>query len=308
MALSPDDIERRTFAVAPVGYDVQEVRAFLFEVAATVRLALSSPQLLPPARAVALAQQADAARWPERPRPETSEVPGAVDPVLQAERDAREVVRRAKADAAAIQNQAKRVLTTAQDQADAIIADAEYTAREIVASAAGHAEEHVKASTERARRHSDEVLRAERDALGRLRAAQADVGSAIERIVRSDTRPVVDLRRDGGDLRFGISDAGADRDGPPPPAAPEPRPVPTPPERSREAALTRRLIDTGDPRDVAAGDPTLVLMRNAVTRAIHAAAEARTTGDGGPGAATPEAGGSGAAQPLLASNPDGSLH
>jgi DivIVA domain-containing protein len=281
VALSPDDIERRIFAVAPEGYDVDEVRSFLFEVAAAVRLALFStrPLVAPP---VALSHKVDAARWPERPRPDA---PGRVDPAVRAERDAQEVLRKANADAASIHDQAKRVLTTAQDQADAIIADAEHTAREIVASAAGHADEHIKASTDRARRHAEEVLRAERDTLGRLRAAQADVGLAIERIARSDTRPIVDLRREVGDLRFGIpappSTAAAPASAPTAGHAPDALGRVDPaarPERGREPALTRHLIETGDPRDVAAGDPTLVLMRNAVTRAILAAADARPSG------------------------------
>lgn len=264
MALSPDDIERRTFAVLPEGYDVDEVRTFLLEVAATVRLALHSTQ--PPS---ALAPPADVTRWPERPHPGAAD---GAEPVAHAEVEARDVLRRAHAAAAVIHDQAKRVLTTAQDQATAIVEDAELTAREIVASAAGHAEDHIRASTERAQRHAEEVLRTERDTLDRLRTAQDDVGAAIERIARADTRPVVDLRKDIGDLRFGISaptSGGVPRDAG---AAASEADVGRQP---REQALTRRLVDTGDPADVAATDPTLVLMRNAVSRAIDAAARQR---------------------------------
>lgn len=44
MALGPDDIERRTFATVASGYDPDEVGKFLFEVAATLRVARHATQ------------------------------------------------------------------------------------------------------------------------------------------------------------------------------------------------------------------------------------------------------------------------
>ena len=40
MSLNPEDVARRTFAIEERGYDRDEVRTFLFEVAAALRLAL----------------------------------------------------------------------------------------------------------------------------------------------------------------------------------------------------------------------------------------------------------------------------
>ena len=44
MTFNPEDIARRTFALEERGYDRDEVRTFLFEVAAAMRLALHGSQ------------------------------------------------------------------------------------------------------------------------------------------------------------------------------------------------------------------------------------------------------------------------
>lgn len=344
MALSPDEIERREFALVSLGYDADEVRKFLLEVAATVRMSRHDthpPDLL---RARTTADipddlRTDAARWPARghdssngpvdavsffippavprvapaTRPATRETTpgktsdtaaaaGGADPFDQvgtqvaelmraahesvtailekadldaaairddAEHDAREIRRRSEADAAWQQDRAKRVLTTVQEQADAIVAEAEAQGRAIVANAAEQADVHAKQVTEKAQRHVEDILRAEREALARLHSAQHDVGRAIEAIVRADNRPVVDVRSPEADLRFATDRSGDGSDG-----------------------ASRADRDSSDPRsnenwssiqELAQQDPLMQMVRQAVDRAVDAAA-----GDADPAAATSE--------------------
>jgi DivIVA domain-containing protein len=209
--LSPDEIERRTFAIEDRGYDRDEVRVFLREVGAALRLALHTTR--PPTTAAADPAPATAATGSTddfaRLGAEVAEVlrsaHDAVDALHHqaaleiaarheaAEADADEVRRRAEHGAAWTQDRAKRVLITAQEQADAILADAESAAAEHLASARRQAKEHADEVATRTRRHAEQILRAEREALRRLHQAQAGVAAAAEMLSGSETRPIVDL-------------------------------------------------------------------------------------------------------------------
>lgn len=274
MALSPDDIERRTFAVRESGYDADEVRKFLFEVAAVVRLARHTTALPP---SLTRSPSGDATRWPVRgslgsragrdatasaadastdPAPADPEMPDlAASSRTQAEaraaeiredalHDAAEIRRKAEADAALEKDRAKRVLTTAQAQASAIIADAEAHAQVITAAAASFADDHMRETMDRTRRQADEILRVERDTIARLQAAQTDVGRAIESIARADTSPITDLHRPGRSLRFGVPSDLADD----------------------------TMVEESFSADALSDDPVVQMVRTAVDRAVTAAA------------------------------------
>lgn len=323
MALSPEEIERQEFAQVSFGYDADEVRKYLFEVAANLRHARrerNTNSKAPNEHAqgteathdVPHDLRTDATRWPARgaagvgavdavsffippaipaPRPFAREravapipavdVPDSYDQVgvevaellraahetvavilnrseldalsvrEDAEHDAHEIRRSAEADAKWQQDRAKRVLTTVQEQADAILAEAEAQGRSIVAATTEQAELSAKKITERAARHVEDILAAEREALARLHRAQHDVGRAIEAIVRTDNRPIVDGRV-AADLRFAV-------DGPALADLPENRSDPVSPQ------------EWTNMHELARQDPLMLMVRQAVGRAVGAA-------------------------------------
>jgi DivIVA domain-containing protein len=267
--LSPDEIERRSFAIEDRGYDRDEVRVFLLEVASALRLALHTtrpPAATPPATAVPTpppaAEVAAGGDDFARLGSEVAEVLRSAHEAVaglhhQAEVEiaarheealaaADEVRRQAEADATWTHDRAKRVLITAQEQADSILAEADADAAELLASARRQAHEHADQVATRTRRHAEQILRAEREALRRLHQAQAGVAAAVEMLTGSETRPVVDLTELRPSVRLGPLSL----------EPPEPEPTPTAP--------------------AVVNDPVARMIRNAVDRASQHAQESGT--------------------------------
>lgn len=281
MTLTPDQIQSRTFATTSAGYDPDEVRKFLLEVASAVRLAMHSTA--PPI----IARPTPAAAPSPSPAPVPTEAPVArnatpspalanreadqADGVLRAALEAaRQIRERAEADANAIReaaaheaqatrddaeakaawhaDRAKRLLTTAQGQADNIVAEAERQAREIMSGARDHGNDLADRVSARARRHAHEILCAERDALLRLHEAQARLASAIDVLRDSESRPVIDLTHARPAVLLG--DLSVDMAG----------------EAPDEAA--------------ALADPIVRMVRSAVDRAVEHSALVDPDGDG----------------------------
>src|SRR5690606_20872900 len=137
--LSPDEIERRTFAIEDRGYDRDEVRVFLLEVAAALRLALhttrpptpEAPARPAPAPAPASADQdgdpfgrfgAEVAEVLRAAHDAVAALHHQADAEIAARHveaiaEADELRRQAEAEATWTQDRAKRVLITAQEQA-----------------------------------------------------------------------------------------------------------------------------------------------------------------------------------------------
>jgi DivIVA domain-containing protein len=253
--LSPDEIERRAFAIEDRGYDRDEVRVFLLEVASALRLALHTtrpPSVSPPA-ATELAPPTvttpTSADDFARLGTEVAEVLRSAHEAVaalhqQAEvdiaarhdealADAEEVRRQADNDATWTHDRAKRVLITAQEQADAIVAEAEANAAELLTNARRQARDHADQVATRTRRHAEQILRAEREALRRLHQAQAGVAAAVEMLTGSETRPVVDLTELRPNVRLGPLSL----------EAPDPDPSPAESVNDPVARMIRNAVD-----------------------------------------------------------------
>jgi hypothetical protein len=230
VAVTPDAIERRTFAIADWGYDRGEVHQFLVEMAAVLRAAqrgiaaaAGHDDGLQPLRADAVELvdgdgKVDRSRLGEKISQllETAELQAAdmradAEQALlvarsNAEQEAADRRREAEADAETIREQAKHVLISSQEQAERIVAEAEAHAESLRQAA----DERASARNERlqrvAERHAERVLRFERDAVARLREAQGDVQQAIERLTGSESSPVLDLSGGQPSVRVGALD------------------------------------------------------------------------------------------------------
>ena len=280
MALTPDEVERRTFPIADWGYERGEVHKFLVEVATTLRYAFhtSFPTVTvvsptPPPAPVAV------------PTGEGTDLAGLgnqVDEVLraasalgsslrdqaeadattikaQAELDAADRLREAEAEAEARREQARRVLQAAEHQAAALLADAEQQAQDIVRGAVDQARARAERIERRAERHAERVQRFEADVHDRLTAARADLDKAIERLAGSADEPVLDLSTERPGVRIGSLIPGE------PPAG--------------------STVSVSD-----AVDPAARLMRAAVGRALdHATGRDQGTGPAAPALPIPGA-------------------
>jgi DivIVA domain-containing protein len=278
VSLTPDDIERRTFSIETRGYDRDEVRKFLFEVAASLRLALSTttPPITEPGPATTerltvpftddTGTEGEARLVPppttsvdlERLGGEVAELLRAAQNIVttchdraadeaaaireEAEHDAEEIRRRAEGDVLWHHEQAKRVLITAQEQADAIVADAEAQGRAVLASAKEQAKRHARQVTMQLRQHAEHILRAERDTLRRLHEAHTDIAAAIDTLTTGDHRPVVDLTDLPPQLQVSQEADGLD-------------------------------VDAAADASAAAADPVVRMVRSAVVRAAEHASE-----------------------------------
>lgn len=291
---SPDEIQRRTFAIEDRGYDRDEVRVFLLEVASTLRLALhttrppvGTPTATSPSPSVDGAG-ADGNGSGSGSGDDFARLGTEVAEVLRSAHDAVAVLRneaaleieaqhqdaqaradelrrQADADAAWTHERAKRVLVTAQEQADALLADAERAGAELIETARRQAEEHTAQVAERTRRHAEQILRAEREALRRLHQAQAGVAAAVEMLTGSESRPVVDLTELRPNLRLGSLNIEIDD-----------------PE-SEEGDDDERPEGPVRPSQRSAGDPVAHMVRHAVDRAAEHARQAAPGAEPPPG-------------------------
>jgi DivIVA domain-containing protein len=239
MALTPDEVERRTFPIADWGYERGEVHKFLVEVAATLRYALHSS--FPSVTVVAPPTVTTPA--PTTPAPTTpaltpltpstgasaADLTGLghqVDDVVraaealgaslrqQAEAEATEIKARAELEAAdrrreaeraadEQREQARRVLLAAEQQAAALVADAEQRAQETLRGAVDQARARAGRIERRAERHAERVGRFEADVHERLAAARADLDRALDRLTGTADEPVLDLSTERPGVRTG---------------------------------------------------------------------------------------------------------
>jgi DivIVA domain-containing protein len=230
VALTPDEIEGREFRVVDHGYDTVQVDAFLTEVAASYRYAVHNT--LPGAAGVgpatgrhpAASTSADALTKVGQEVAEILRSAEKVAETVRAEADADASSIRARADLEAAElrqaaeqdrDQAKRLLTHAQEQADTIVAEAEEQAQAIVDQMTNDARHRSDDLLGKSRRHAEEILRAERAVLERLHEVRGDVDMAIDRLVGSDERPVLDLTTGEAVLRVGsLGPAPAEQEAP----------------------------------------------------------------------------------------------
>ncbi len=203
MALTPDEIERRTFPIADWGYDRGEVHKFLVEVAATLRYAQhqSIPRVSRPEPAPRGDTQVVGKRVVEILRAAEELAAGIRDEAAneaaelraQAELHVADRMREADAETARTREQAKRLLLAAQEKAARIVSDAQVQAESTIAAAEERANARAEHIERRARQHAERILRFEADVRERLEGARDDLRQAIERLVGSEERPVIDL-------------------------------------------------------------------------------------------------------------------
>jgi hypothetical protein len=234
-AATPDQIERRPFAIEEHGYDRDEVRKFLAEVAATLRLAQRStvpPVLVPLTTGPGAAVDASAAF--DRASADVGRILRAAEVSAQTRRDETEalvasIIERAEHDADDLRRQAteaaaldteraRRVLLVAQQQAEALTAEAELRAAAMLDAAREHARQHARRIAQEARRRADEVAETEGEALLRLNQARLELVAAIDSLSTSRTRAVLDITGPVADIHLEASDPSTtdDLDGPEP--------------------------------------------------------------------------------------------
>ncbi|MCX7620475.1 MAG: DivIVA domain-containing protein [Acidimicrobiales bacterium] len=264
MALTPDEIERRTFPIADWGYDRGEVHKFLVEVAATLRYAQhqSIPRVAPRAE---LPPRADAQMVSKRVveilkaaeelaagiRDEAANEAAGIR--AQAELHAADRLREVEAQTARTKEQAKRLLLTAQEQAARIVAEAEAEAQAIVAAAEQEAKARASRIEHRARQHAARILRFEADTRVRLEGIREDLRHAIERLTGSEERPIIDLTEERPRLRIGNQQAhNQDTDPEPPPDAVAPDPLEQMIRSAVDRAVEASRRRAEPPRSVAA--------------------------------------------------------
>lgn len=236
MALTPDEIERRTFPIADWGYDRGEVHKFLVETAAVLRYVQHAALSTAPGVVVDPAPEEVTAR--SRISPELAALvteEGAIDlhkvgdqvsRILEAaetlaaglcedaereaiairagaEQAAADRIREAEQDARVMRDQAKRVLVTSQEQAGRITSEAEEEATALRAAAEQRVQQRTEKIQRVAQQHADRVKRFERDTVRRLEDARADLQRAIEQLTGSIDNPVLDLSRPRPSIRTG---------------------------------------------------------------------------------------------------------
>jgi DivIVA domain-containing protein len=309
--LTPEEIERRTFSIEERGYHRDEVRRFLVEVAAAVRYALHNPMLSTGPRPAPAAPSGARARGGVTEDgfdilgDEVANILRATHDVVQkmraeaeaegqairdaARSDAEELRRQsveelrvsqqeAEAEIVWQQERVKRLLITAKEQADSIVAEAAEQARALVSAAEEQAADRVAVIESQAHQHAEQILRAERDAVRRLRAAQDDLLSAIERLTGSETRPVLDLTAlTRPVVRSGQIDPGAPGRADEPTAATTAAPSET---TSEEPTETPHGTHHGAVRAAAERpDPIQQMIASAVSRAVEGSSQ--LVADGG---------------------------
>ena len=175
VALSPEEIENRTFPAVVRGYERSAVDAFLHEVAAEVRRLQSAA-----ARAVAQPAPVSAAQ------PEAAAAP--VDPYETVGAQLATLLRTAGDSAARIRREAEDIAETtrreAEEEAERLLGSAEERAREVVASAEREADQLVaeaNANLQRAQEEAQSIVeQARQEATEGLEHANARAERSIQ--------------------------------------------------------------------------------------------------------------------------------
>ncbi|MCU1352458.1 MAG: DivIVA protein [Acidimicrobiales bacterium] len=219
MALTPDEIAGKEFLVGLRGYDKDEVRAFLAEVADELRTA--GPAAAPEPAPAAPAATAAAPDWTQmgeevaavlrtaheqaatlRAQAEAEIAHGrqaGADDAASIRREAEAFGEARRVEAEADREEARRILGAAQDEALGVVADAQQ-----------RAERMLEGTERKARERAAQAIAAARDELDRLRGARAltrrqveeihgHLGAALESTAPVDTDAFdVDITVEGG--------------------------------------------------------------------------------------------------------------
>jgi DivIVA domain-containing protein len=218
LPLTPDEIERQSFGIEQRGYDRDQVRSFLYEVAAALRLSLQGTQSAlfgtrppwpqggePVDAATAGAEAARILRAAHVSATIRQEEADAVAEAIveQARQEADELLRRAEADAEHQRDRARRVLVAAQEEADTLVAQAEKRARLVLSGARQDALNHVQQVSRNLEARADQLIEAERTTLARLNEARRDLSALIETLAGAEPvlGPTVEILRLAVDAR-----------------------------------------------------------------------------------------------------------
>jgi DivIVA domain-containing protein len=274
--LTPDEIERQGFAIEHRGYHRDQVRDFLYEVAAALRLALQgnqSPVFGPPPTwshgsadhapgsppfdntrilrahlTASLRQEAeldtDAEAILERARQES------VDIVDQARQEADELLGDAEAEAEHLREKARRMLAAAQEEAGSVVTEAEARARRVLKGARQDALNHAQQVSTTLEARAEQLVEAEQGTLQRLNETRRQLSKVIEELAGAEpvVGPTIEILRLAVDAR----------------TTGEPSLTGSP-----ETPVELDPADTGDPSD----HPVSTMVRAAVARAMDAAVD-----------------------------------
>jgi DivIVA domain-containing protein len=271
LPLTPDEVERRGFAIEHRGYDRDQVRSFLYEVAAALRLALQGNQSpifapLPPWTRGTPVEPTPTSPGND-PTLETAarilraasvsatirqeEADAAADAIVDnARQEADELLRRAEADAEQQRDRARRVLVAAQEEARQLVEDAERRARRVLSGARQDALNHAQQVSVTLEARAEQLREAEQTVLTRLNETRLQLSALIEELAGAEpvVGPSVEILHLAVDARTNHEPSVV---APAPPAAARPRPAAVEPPDARVARMVRaavtRAMDAGLP-------------------------------------------------------------
>jgi DivIVA domain-containing protein len=273
LPLTPDEVERRGFAIEHRGYDRDQVRSFLYEVAAALRMALQGNQSpifapLPPWTRGAPVEPAPTPTSPGNdPTLETAarilraasvsatirqeEADAAADAIVDhARQEADELLRRAETDAEQQRDRARRVLVAAQEEARKLVDDAERRARRVLSGARQDALNHATQVSATLEARAEQLRDAEQTVLTRLNETRLQLSALIEELAGAGpvVGPTIEILHLAVDARTNHEPSLA---APAPVPPPRPRPAPVEPPDARVARMVRsavtRAMDAGLP-------------------------------------------------------------
>lgn len=247
MAITPEEIEQRSFAFVRRGYDTEEVDTFLAEVAATLRdaqaesarlnaeLAAEPPPPPPPPETPITAVTAggdDFSRLGEEVAAVLRQAHESVARLReQAEAEAQQTRHEAEAESALLREQAQReldeannVLNRTQAEADAKRAEIQREADATTEQAVNRARARTREIIEQAKLDARAAIDAQRAVRERLEGTRGDVDRALERLADD-----VEARFDDIDLVTPLPGEGEGENGGEPPSPPPGQGPPTPP-------------------------------------------------------------------------------
>jgi DivIVA domain-containing protein len=274
LPLTPDEVERRGFAIEHRGYDRDQVRSFLYEVAAALRLALQGNQSpifapLPPWTRGAPVEPTPTSPGND-PTLETAarilraasvsatirqeEADAAADAIIDnARQEADELLRRAEADAEQQRDRARRVLVAAQQEARQLVDDAERRARRVLSGARQDALNHASQVSTTLETRAEQLREAEQGVLARLNETRLQLSQLIEELAGAEpvVGPTIEILQLAVDART-TGEPSLMVPSPTPPAVePRSRPERAEPPDARVARMVRaavtRAMDAGLP-------------------------------------------------------------
>ena len=205
MRLTPDEIRALRFPLSPNGYECESVDRFLAE---AIELLQDTPAN---GAGTDSANNDDFARAGQEIAVVLRSARDSAN-ALRAEAEGHAVATRARADVDAeeIHNravdelqQAEQILAAAKAESEAILAEAKAVVAASVETATEQARLQAAEITKEAETHAEQIRRGERAVHQRLLAARTDLDQAIDRLIGSAEKPVLDLTMAPPHLRTG---------------------------------------------------------------------------------------------------------